>query len=342
MKKKLMALFLAMVMVMGLSVTAFADETGTGTDDEKTYNDMSTVTITKVYTAINDGTTSPAETFTVTQVGDGRVVDGDATSAPALGAITGAAFIEGAATTTGATASITITLPTYEKVGIYEYTLREVAGTTAGVTYFNGDITLRVTVIEQDGQVRVAAVHTETKEEGADWDPNSKTDRIENTYSAGSLSISKTVTGNLGDKSKYFKVTVTLTGEEGKTYATSYAVTGGSYTENPTSIEIGTATDFYLKDGDTITIENLPYGVTYTVVEADYTESDGYDAADYTFSDEDKKIDSESDTVKITNNKDTSVDTGITMDSLPYIVLLALVVVAGVVFFSKKRMAREN
>lgn len=331
MKKKLMALFLAMIMVMGLSVAALAADG----DNDSNYADMTSVTITKVYKAANENTTSPAETFTVSQIGDGKVIDGDATSAPALGTITGAAFNVGGATTEGASASITITLPTYDRVGIYEYTLRETAGNTAGVTYFDGDIKLVVTVIEQDGMVRVAAVHTETGENAA------KSGSIENTYSAGSLSISKTVTGNLGDKSKYFKVTVTLTGEGGKTYADSYAVSGGSYESNPSTITIGTAAEFYLKDGETITIANLPYGVTYTVEEVDYT-SDGYDAPDYSFSDTNKKIGSASDTVSITNNKGAEVDTGITMDSLPYIMLLALVAVAGVVIFSKKRMARED
>ena len=37
---------------------------------------------------------------------------------------------------------------------------------------------------------------------------------------------------------KYFEFTVQLTGEEGKTYQDSYAITGGSYDANPASIEI--------------------------------------------------------------------------------------------------------
>lgn len=138
--------------------------------------------------------------------------------------------------------------------------------------------------------------------------------------------MTKNVTGNMGDTSAYFKVTVTLTGENGKTYANSYAVTGGSKTDNPNTIAIGTATEFYLKNGETITIANLPYGVTYTVVEDDYTsvEKGGYEEASYTWSDEGKEIDSASDTVTITNNKGTTVDTGIILDSMPYMALLAV------------------
>ncbi|MFR9067194.1 MAG: hypothetical protein ACLVJH_10105 [Faecalibacterium prausnitzii] len=42
----------------------------------------------------------------------------------------------------------------------------------------------------------------------------------------------------MGNKEKYFKFTVQLTGEEGKTYQDSYAITGGSYDANPDSVEI--------------------------------------------------------------------------------------------------------
>lgn len=323
--KKLISIMLALVFVFSMATVAFAEE-GDGT----TYTDASTVTITKVYKLANAGTTSPAETFMVEQVGNGNVTDGDATSAPALGTITGAVYTQGAATTEGATAYITINLPKYDKVGVYEYTLKETAGTTAGVTYWSNDIKLVVTVIQQDGQVRVAAVHTESA-------GSQKSGSIENTYSAGSLAITKNVTGNLGDTSKYFKVTVTLTGETGKVYADSYSVSATSYTSNPTSIVIGKETDFYLKDSETITISNLPYGVTYTVEEADYQTTDKYDAPSYNFSDEDKKIDSASDTVTITNNKTTNVDTGISLDSVPFILILAVCAGAAILFVTKRR-----
>ena len=40
----------------------------------------------------------------------------------------------------------------------------------------------------------------------------------------------------MGNKDKYFEFTVQLTGEEGKTYQDSYAITGGSYDANPASM----------------------------------------------------------------------------------------------------------
>ena len=132
--------------------------------------------------------------------------------------------------------------------------------------------------------------------------------------------------------------------------AESYTVSGGSFAgdgtipANPTSITVGAQADFYLKHGETITIANLPYGVTYTVVEDDYTTEakGGYDEASYVWSDEtNKKIDSETDTVVITNNKGVTVDTGINLDSLPYIMILAVAALGMVGFVAKKRKEEE-
>lgn len=328
--KRLFSIILALVLTLSIGTVAFAAGADGGTD-------MKTVTITKNYERTNEGTYSPAETFrfeisptSVTDAAEGVTVDN--MPVPQIGEVSYAA---GEAGSENKSKEITVTLPEYSSVGIYTYTIKEIAGTNAGVTYYPGDIKLVVTVQQsEDGRIRVAAVHTEG--EGED-----KSDHFPNVYSAGALQISKTVTGNLGDQSKYFQVTVTLTGETGKTYADSYAVTGGSYDDNPDSIKVGETANFYLKHGDTITIENLPYGVIYTVVEADYT-GEGYDEAKYDFSDGNKKIDSALDSVGITNHKEAGVDTGIILDSLPYVLLLAGAFIGVAFFFSKKRVVREN
>ena len=319
--KKFIAILLTL-MLLCLSAGALA-QGDTDVPAAPTYTDMTSVTVTKVYKLVGEGT-SPAETFTLQQEGDGVVKSGEATVAPDLGTITGATFNEGAASADGAEANITITLPTYDKVGVYEYTLKEMAGTTAGVTYYGAPIRLVVTVInDETGNLRVAAVHTESE--------GTKSDEFENTYSAGTLNVTKTVTGNLGDKSQFFEFKVTLTGEEGKTYANSYTVSGGSYVSNPTSIAIGTETTFYLKHGETLSIANLPYGVSYTVTEMaveGYTTTKEGDSGSITAATQ---------TAAFTNERTTTVDTGITTDSLPYVLLLGIVALAGAVLFIKRR-----
>ena len=208
---------------------------------------------------------------------------------------------------------------------MYEYTLQEVAGTTAGVTYYGQNIKLVVTVVngENNGLLRIAGVHTEST--------GKKSDTFENTYRAGTLNVSKTVTGNLGDKNKYFEFKVTLTGVEGKTYGDSYAVSGGSKDDNPKSIVIGQETTFMLKHGDTLSIANLPYNVTYTVTEtadADYETTKTGDRG---------TIGAATQTAAFTNNKNGSIDTGVTTENLPYVLLIGFVVLAGAALLIKRK-----
>ena len=325
--KKIIALILTAIMTLALSVSVFAADDGFG---GIRYSDEASVVITKVYRLEGAGK-SPAETFTLEQVGDGIVKDGEAESAPALGTVTGASFEEGAATANGTEAQITVALPEYDHVGVYEYTLREVAGTTAGVTYYGNDIRLTVTVINDDetGRLRIAAVHTESVGE-------EKNDTFTNTYSAGTLQIKKTVTGILGDKTRYFRFTVTLNGEEGKTYNDTYAVGETSYAENPTEIKIGETATFYLKHDETLAIENLPYGVSYTV------EEDTPDDYTVTMTASEGVIGAASVTASFTNNKGGTPDTGISLDSLPYVAILVLAVAGSAFMIARKYTRRDR
>lgn len=319
--KKFVAILLTLMLVLGIGAAVADGAPATPTTD---LTDHETVKIKKVYKLEGAGT-SPVETFTLKQVGDGTVTNGEATSAPALGTITGAAFAAGAATANGATGEITVALPEYTSVGVYEYTLQEVAGTTAGVTYYGKTIKLVVTVVNggNNNLLRIAGVHTESS--------GVKSDTFENTYRAGTLNVSKTVTGNLGDKNKYFEFKVTLTGENGKTYGDSYAVTGGSKDDNPKSIVIGQETTFMLKHGDTLSIANLPYGVTYTVTETAVT---GYET---TKTGDSGTIGAATQTAAFTNNKNGSIDTGVTTENLPYVLLIGFVVLAGAALLIKRK-----
>lgn len=335
--KKILSLALALVLVLSMSTVAFAAE-----GEETTYDDMSTVTLTKEYKLTNAGTTSPAETFAFSALTCTNVTDAadsvTTTNAP-VPTIASVSYTAGEAGSATAKKNITITLPEYSSVGIYTYTFTETDGGTAGVTYRSDVITLVVTVIEQDGKVRVAAVHTEGNGEA-------KSGEFNNEYSAGSLSVKKTVTGIMGDQEKEFTVKVTFTAPEGDSVREAITYVDGTETKTIAAGEGWTGSkevEITLKHEETVTFTNIPYGVTYTVVENDYTaEADGgYDAASYDFDDNNKKIDTASENVTITNNKDGEIDTGITMDSMPYILLLAVACMGLFVFISKKRMMRE-
>ena len=354
-RKKVLALLLAAVTTLSVGVTAFATE-GSGND----YTDQDTVTIKKEYEATNAGTKSPAETFYLKQDGAGRVREGEATTAPDLIKIQDTEYVGQADFSAGGaktdsevdggatrTVSMKINLPEYSRVGIYEYTLKEVDNGTVGVDYFDGDIILVVTVIRNsNGEVRVAGVHTETPVDTGNA-TGKKSDTFVNSYSAGQLSVTKKVTGNMGDQEKYFKFTVTLNAPATGSVKSEITVGETPYVgpdgkKNPTTIILGVPTDFYLKHDDTLLISNIPYGVTYKVVE----EADSnYDAPEYTFSSQEKGdeklVDTAEETVVVTNNRDEEVDTGITLDTLPYILVSGLVMIAAVVMIVRRRRVED-
>ena len=320
--KKILAMLLAVMMLLSVASVAMAEDT-------TTPSDQGTVTITKVYKLIGAGT-SPAEEFELRQIAK-SVTKSECAEAdiPDLTSISKAQFAAGAATTAGTEANFTVTLPRYTHVGVYEYTLKETAGTTAGVAYYGNNIKLVVTVINgANDKLRIAAVHTEAEGE-------SKSDRFANTYSAGTLNVTKTVTGNLGDEGKYFEFKVTLTGEPDKTYGESYAVTGGSNASNPKTIKIGEETTFLLKHGDTISIANLPYGVTYTVTE---TAADGYTT---THTGDTGRISAAEQTAAFTNERKGDIDMGVMLDSMPYVLVLAVVGAAVIALIAKKRRVED-
>lgn len=333
--KKLLALIMALAMVLSLSATAFA---AAPSRDAR---------FKVIYKSATGGATSPAETFTFTFT-NGTVTDAaEGVSAPAIPSVT-VDFAEGAAFAAGAKKWVSVPLSgiAWPSVGVYTYDVKQTVGTQAGVTYDSKTLKMKVTVALDDDQYYVAFVTTTLEDSNNDGQTDFKSGSFENTYSAGSLVVTKNVTGNMGDRNRYFKITVTLTGEGGKNHAASYPVIGGSKLTDGTTdtsastISVGTPADFYLKHDETFTIANLPYGVTYTVVEEDYR-NDGYTTTT-TYSDEiNKKIDNNHDTVTITNHKEVTVDTGIMLDSLPYVLLLTVCVVCMVAFFVKKRSARE-
>lgn len=325
--EKLLAGVLSISLAMGVNVMPAFAASG------ETYADMDSVVIKKNYELANEGTFSPAETFSfdieadnVTDASDD--ITPENMPMPTIGTVR---YLRGEAGSTTKTKEIKIDLPEYDSVGVYTYIIHEAAGGSAGVTYYGDAILLRVTVIEQDGKLRIAAVHTEDPESTGEG----KRDDFDNLYSAGELEVHKDVEGIMGNKDKYFEFTVQLTGEEGKTYQDSYAITGGSYDANPASIEIKpgetTKATFYLKDDDTIHIENLPYGVEYKVSETP--------VADYvtTETGTEGEVDAAVEQANFTNTKGGTVDAGVVLDSAPYLFTLTGAAGVGLLLTLRRR-----
>lgn len=160
---------------------------------------------------------------------------------------------------------------------------------------------------------------------------------------SANLTVSKTVTGKLGDTNKAFTFTIT------KADGTAANITD-------TNIEISEADrakvewkgngQFTLKDGASIIFKNLPSG-QYKVVEDDYigekyetsyvvdsgTPENGQEAT-VTIGTDAKRID-------FTNHRNLEPDLGVLLDTLPYIVILA-VVAGGVALLMLRKHRKED
>ena len=352
--KKLLSLALALIMVLTLTVAVAAEE--------PPYDNDESVTIGVSFDATNVSADTPLETFHYT-ITAGAVIDGNAdgnrTYVQESSLSNDAASVPMPTTTTydvamtpgAADGSFTIVLPEYRSVGIYYYTVTQTEGNTAGVKYDTRKMIVKVTVIQQEeNKVRVAFATASL----ADTNPDNgvtdvKTATFVNTYSAGSLAVKKLVTGNLGDRDKEFNVTVTFTAPANEevnsvisyTDGTAKTIETSKWTEKNGSKQAEVT--ITLKHDETVTFTNIPYGVTYIVTEEDYA-SEGYEEEVIVYSDEaNKKIDAATpnDTVTVTNTKNSAVDTGIVLDSLPYVLLIAVAVVGVVVFTARKRSRRE-
>lgn len=359
--KKFFAGVLAAAMMFTVGATAaFAVNPAT------TYQDQSEVKICKHYGLEGNGT-SPEETFYLVQANK-QVLTGDisAEDVPNLIGLTtkpngangyyvaSVKFGEGGAkaSETENVGAFVVKLPTYDHVGKFEYTLQEVAGNTAGVTYRLDTIKLVVSVIN-DGTIRVAGVHTEN--EGG----QKSSSFSDNKYAANTLTVSKYVSGNMGDKNTYFQFELSLepgTANGRKNFAESYAIDYSKATSNKNTTKNisvnGTSVKFWLKSGESISIANLPEGVEWTVNELD---ADGKAVANgatnglYTVSVDGATgsivaagASDTSNKASFTNTHEGTPDMGVILDNAPYIALLAIVAIGGVALMLNKRRRDEE
>lgn len=185
--------------------------------------------------------------------------------------------------------------------------------------------------------------------EGSKFDFDEDTIKENTTFYAkyvpasANLTVSKTVTGKLGDTNKAFTFTIT------KADGTAANITD-------TNIEISEADrakvewkgngQFTLKDGASIIFKNLPSG-QYKVVEDNYS-GEKYETSYVVDSGtpENRReasvtIGTDAKTLAFTNHCTLFPDTGVLLDTLPYIVILA-VVAGGVALLMLRKHRKED
>lgn len=357
--KKFIAVLLAMLLVL-VNVAALAGsipevpdtrnipnpakgETNTDPVIKKTYT--TTGTVTDVY---------PTETleFTVTSKEDSYpevTVGYDGTEA---GKAKNTFKVEGAASY-----DIPVNVPSadeYGEAGLYHYTVAEKVPTnpSQGVTYdtteYNVDVYVFYKIV--DGKVtneldQYIAIYTgEVQTTGT---IATKGDEIENKYEVGELTVTKEIAGNLADPDKEFTIVVTLTSTN--TVASPLTVSStGSY-EGATAMGankyVFTAT---LTGGQNIVIGQIPSGMTYNVEEVGITaieataqleNANNSNAYTVDYGSQTGAIGSSSLAATVTNTKEIDIPTGISVEFVPYLVIIAL---AGITLVALRLRRREE
>lgn len=357
--KKLFAGILAVAMMATMAAPAFAARTpstyATNGDSKIAVSEDGSFTIKKAY-APNNGATAPNETFTLTatkvSVSNSSIKDADFKAAGAYElTITGAKFENGDIT------DFNVQLPNYGKPGVFVYKLHENDNGIAGVTYDNNDYYLTVYAFNKaDSTAKVEAndlQYAVRLDRGLTSDENyeKKVDTINNSYTAEPLTITKTVNGNMGDRTQPFDFEVAFTSDKSVKSTITVSGTHGEITgvnlnnNNEFTFDKKATLKFTLTHGQTINFTNLPEGVSYTVKEVSVPE--GYKTyindADTPATATEGKIENTAVNIGFENvNGDTTIDTGVILDNAPYIALMMVVVAGAAVMIIKKRRHFED
>lgn len=220
--------------------------------------------------------------------------------------------------------------------------------------------------VKRDDQTEAVCPETKTTADGTvytfkgwytDENCTQKADFVNGTISAdttfyakyvpasANLTVTKTVTGKLGDTNKAFTFTIT------KADGTSANITDANVEiseADSAKVEWLRNGKFTLKDGASITFKNLPSD-EYKIVEEDYSgekyETSWQIGTDGVVHEKNSTatvtIGTTEQTVHFTNHRTLEPDLGVLLDTLPYIVILA-VVVGGVALLMLRKHRKED
>jgi hypothetical protein len=146
------------------------------------------------------------------------------------------------------------------------------------------------------------------------------------------LTISKTVTGNMGSRTKAFSFSITLTDASGAPLSNwDIPVLLPDQTKTVYTTDASGVLTLSLAHGQSLTLQDLPQGTHYTITETDpgsYTTSFAVTGGSYDTAAEHAQsgaLDGEDDmTVAVTNNLDMAVPTGIKTDLQPALLTTVL------------------
>lgn len=241
---------------------------------------------------------------------------------------------------------------TFTAEGTYKFNITEKIPDGAVDNVLNGirydtHTTVVTVVIEKDTEGILEAVVTSYNNAEGSTDNKAV---FKNTYE--SLTLAKTVSGNIGDKGKEFEFEIRLTDKDGVDLLNGmYSYTGGTVVDGVTAPADGTISlvngkaTVTLKHGQSVTIIGLPTDAKYTIVE---TNAEAYTtkitAKPTANTNNGNRTVSGSlsanatTTITYNNERNSGPITGIFLDNLPWILALCFVLFGGsALYLSKKR-----
>ena len=239
--------------------------------------------------------------------------------------------------------NISLAGATFTKPGVYRYTLKETEGTDSGISYNDSTYTVDVYVGYAEGASTMSILEVLIKNKD---DKKMASAQFINEFGAQPLKITKEVTGNMGDKTRAFNFTLSITAGNSLTEGTQLkaVITAQNNTTSETTVTVGKACNFSLKHGESLVIPYLPEGTSYTVSEEAV---DGYTTTVNGVSKEaaggnitvDGEMTATGNTEAFVNNLGEVIrpDTGLNLDFLPYIVIFVLAIGGIALFLAKKR-----
>lgn len=160
------------------------------------------------------------------------------------------------------------------------------------------------------------------------------------------LTITKVVAGNQGNKSEDFTFSIKVTDEDNNSeqYYVMYNESNATKRENFTLKSGETDKTVTLKHGESVTITGLSNSDKYEVTEM-LNSAEGYTTTVQINSGDvvtalgttERTMGATNTTVTVTNTKDVTTPTGIVLSFAPYILLVALAGVFGVLFLRRKK-----
>lgn len=356
--KKLFAGVVAAAMIATMSFPAFATDINADSSVGQAAPG-GTLSIAKTYTVNHGSFNSESVNLELVPFGEGDYVhvtkssETDAKAEEMLPTFTADADAD--ATNGG---SIVMNVPNYTKVGVYTYQVKEKDGGTLGMTYDPKTYTLQVIVGNKMEHDQIAASGEKVCYVTM-LDGTTKQNSVKNTYNAGTLNITKTVQGNMGDRSTdtKFDFVATFKVPTGKTLRSDIVLPEG-YTINWNSTKTEGTVNFKLSHSETFSVQNLPKDIEYSVVEmngktslangAYITNTAGENTYQVSYDNfvngtvgTTEMTDENVIATNITNTWGSTIETGVILDNAPYILMLAVVAGGAMTLVIKKRREEE-